>query len=130
LDQPFDVAGLIALRSAVAAHAAALGLPANRGGDLVLMAHELATNAMAHGGGEGRLRMWRADGYIHCQIVDRGPGLPPGSHAGRERPPLGATGSRGLWLVRVLADDLDIASGPGGTAITILMKAAGGEADG
>jgi anti-sigma regulatory factor (Ser/Thr protein kinase) len=129
LDQPFDVSGLIALRSAVAAHAAALGLPAGRSGDLVLMAHELATNAVAHGGGQGRLRMWCADDHIYCRVADRGPGLPPGSRAGRERPPLGATGSRGLWLVRVLADDLDIASGPAGTAITILMKVGGGEVD-
>jgi anti-sigma regulatory factor (Ser/Thr protein kinase) len=119
LDQAFDAGGLIALRSAVAAHATELGLTTTtRRDELVLLAHELASNAIVHGGGHGRLRLWAADGRIYCEVSDSGPGLPAALLAGGEQPPLGATGGRGLWLVRVLADDLDLRSGANGSTIT------------
>jgi len=46
LDRLFDGDGLYALRSAVADHAAELGLGEHVVSDLVLIAHELATNAV------------------------------------------------------------------------------------
>jgi anti-sigma regulatory factor (Ser/Thr protein kinase) len=121
LDQMFDANGLIALRSAVAAHAAELGLTTTRRNELILLAHELASNAIVHGGGQGRLRLWAVDGRLYCEVSDRGPGLPTGLLTGGEQPPLGATGGRGLWLVRVLADDLDLRSGPDGSTITAVV---------
>lgn len=122
LDQTFDNTGLIALRSAVAAHAAELGLAAARRDELILLAHELASNAVVHGGGQGRLRLWAVDGRLYCEVSDGGPGLPPGLLSGGQQPPLGATGGRGLWLVRVLADDLDVRSGPEGSTITAMVQ--------
>ncbi len=121
LDQTFDAGGLIALRSAVAAHATELGLSATRRDELILLAHELASNAVVHGGGRGRLRLWAADGRVYCEVSDSGPGLPAGLVTVGEQPPLGATGGRGLWLVRVLADDLDLRSGPEGSTITVMV---------
>jgi serine/threonine-protein kinase RsbT len=121
LDQTFDANGLIALRSAVAAHATELGLTATRRDELILLAHELASNAVVHGGGRGRLRLWAVDGRIYCEVSDSGPGLPAGLLTGGEQPPLGATGGRGLWLARVLADDLDLRSGPDGSTITAVV---------
>jgi anti-sigma regulatory factor (Ser/Thr protein kinase) len=121
LDQTFDAGGLIALRSAVAAHAAELGLPTPRRDELILLAHELASNAVVHGGGRGRLRLWAVDGRLYCEVSDGGPGLPDSLLTGGEQPPLGATGGRGLWLVRVLADDLDLRSGPAGSTITAMV---------
>jgi anti-sigma regulatory factor (Ser/Thr protein kinase) len=121
LDQTFDGNGLIALRSAVAAHATELGLTAARRDELILLAHELASNAVVHGGGRGRLRLWAVDGRIYCEVSDSGPGLPAGFLTGGDQPPLGATGGRGLWLVRVLADDLDLRSGPDGCTITAVV---------
>jgi Histidine kinase-like ATPase domain len=56
LDQGFDNDSLYALREAVAAHAMQAGLAEGRVGDLVLAVHELASNAIRHGGGRGRLR--------------------------------------------------------------------------
>lgn len=122
LDQTFDATGLIALRSAVAAHAAELGLAAARRDELILLAHELASNAIVHGGGRGRLRLWAVDGRIYCEVSDGGPGLPASLLTSGEQPPLGATGGRGLWLVRVLADHLDLRSGPDGSKITAIVQ--------
>lgn len=45
-------------RSAVSAHATHAGLAEGRVYDLVAAAHELAANAVQHGGGAGRLRLW------------------------------------------------------------------------
>src|SRR5580704_7942627 len=58
LDQEFDSGTLYALRAAVQAHAGQAGLSEDRVGEVVLAIHELAANAIAHGAGHGRLRMW------------------------------------------------------------------------
>src|SRR5688572_19856647 len=110
LEQPFDVTSLVSLRSAVAAHGGALGLDDGRVEDLVLVAHELATNAVRHGGGTGWLRMWRADGAVYCEVADSGDGFPYARP--QHRPNLGATGGRGLWIVARLVDQLHVDSGP------------------
>ena len=119
LDQEFDSGTLYALRAAVQAHASQAGLSEDRVGEVVLAVHELAANAIAHGAGHGRLRMWDLAGALSCEIVDAGPAgpgsapspagpaLPPvlarragpgrgGSMAGRRRPrPVaGAAGGR------------------------------------
>src|SRR5271170_2597937 len=73
LEQDFDAGSLYALRSAVAAHAAAAGLPPGRVYDVVVVAHELAANAIRHGAGHGRLRLLAADGILTCQVTDDGP---------------------------------------------------------
>src|SRR5688572_21148767 len=79
LEQTFHSDTLFGLRSAVAAHGAELGLAGQRLGDLVLVAHELAANAVRHGGATeavpGRLRLWRTAKGVVCEVTDRGPGL-------------------------------------------------------
>src|SRR5271170_5945505 len=72
LDQAFDAGSLYALRAAVAAHATQAGLPPGRADDLVIAVHELASNAVRHGAGHGRLRIWRSDQALHCEISDDG----------------------------------------------------------
>jgi anti-sigma regulatory factor (Ser/Thr protein kinase) len=126
LDQTFDADTLFQLRSAVAAHGADLGLTEPALGDLVLVAHELASNAVRHGHANaddpGRLRLWRdvaRDGdAITCEVSDHGPGLSDPANAGRTRAPIGAAGGRGLWIVRQVMRDLDIRTGPTGTTVT------------
>jgi anti-sigma regulatory factor (Ser/Thr protein kinase) len=118
LDQPFELANLVALRGSVAAHADALGLPARRISELVLLVHELASNAVRHGGGRGHLRIWVTDGALHCQVSDDGPGLSDHYFGTRTHPALDASGGRGIWLVRGLCDRLDWRSGQHGTVIT------------
>jgi anti-sigma regulatory factor (Ser/Thr protein kinase) len=127
LDQAFDSGTLYALRAAVEAHATQAGLPESRTDDLVIAVHELAANAVRHGAGAGRLRMWERDGALHCQVNDSGS---PAS--GTQAGPGGNIADRwpflqghGLWLVRLVADQISVFSGPGGTRATIVFRPAG-----
>ncbi len=121
LDQAFDLDGLVALRSAVAAHADRLGLPLARIPELVLVAHELASNAVRHGGGSGRVRMWRDGAALICEIRDSGPGLAASRSDGYGRPTVDAPGGRGLWLAHTLCDLFAIDSDDSGTVATASM---------
>jgi anti-sigma regulatory factor (Ser/Thr protein kinase) len=116
LDVTFGAADLTRLRSAVAAYAAELGGGA-KVDDVVLIAHELASNAVRHGGGSGRLRLWRDDYRLLCRVSDSGPGLADAAGAGAELPSVRVPGGRGLWIARRLAA-VRIDSGPTGAIIT------------
>ncbi|BCB90358.1 ATP-binding protein [Phytohabitans suffuscus] len=117
LDQHFDADGLYSLRAAVAAHATDLGAGEELVEELVVVANELASNAVRHGGGTGRLRLWRAGDLIHCEVSDTGPGLAD-AEVGLERVPLTAYGGRGLWVVRQMSERVDVRTGPKGATIT------------
>jgi anti-sigma regulatory factor (Ser/Thr protein kinase) len=119
LEQSFDRAGLVALRNAVAAHAGRLSLPEETVDHLVLAAYELASNAVRHGGGRGRLRMSADDSVLRCVVRDEGTGFPDPDQAGRVRPDPAASGGRGLWLVRCVSDHLDIRSDQDGTVAVV-----------
>jgi anti-sigma regulatory factor (Ser/Thr protein kinase) len=129
LDQEFDSGTLYALRAAVQAHAGQVGLSEDRVGEVVLAIHELAANAIAHGAGHGRLQMWERAGALSCEIVDAGPageGRPTGpsdSSAGPSEAadPWPAAAGHGLWLVRQVADQLDLRSGPRGTRAIVIF---------
>ncbi|KAB8188250.1 ATP-binding protein [Nonomuraea phyllanthi] len=106
------------LRRVVAEHAAHEGLSGRRLEDFVLAVNEITTNAVIHGGGYGRLRLWSHDGRLWCEVTDEGPGLSPGWMSDM-RPPAGLEfRGRGLWLTRMLCADIMIVSGPGGTTVT------------
>ena len=125
LDQEFDSGTLYALRAAVQAHAGQAGLSEDRVGEVVLAIHELAANAIAHGAGHGRLRMWERAGALSCEIVDTGPGgagRPPGPSEAAD--PWPAADGHGLWLVRQVADQLDLRSGPRGTQAVVTFAPA------
>jgi anti-sigma regulatory factor (Ser/Thr protein kinase)/anti-anti-sigma regulatory factor len=131
LDQMFDGDSLYALRSAMAAHAAEAGLSPGRVSDAVAAVHELAANAVRHGAGHGRLRVWGHDGALYCLVTDDGVAPAAGGGAGGDgtAPAVGgdglaATGWRtgfghGLWLVQRLADEVSLESGPGGTSAAV-----------
>jgi histidine kinase-like protein len=99
LEQDFDDGSLYALRSAVAAHAAAAGLPPARVHDVVAAAHEMAANAVRHGAGHGRLRLRAADGVLTCQVTDDGPASP-----GQDGKPEGDNPVAGQAQPRPVAD--------------------------
>jgi anti-sigma regulatory factor (Ser/Thr protein kinase) len=127
LDQAFDSGTLYALRAAVQAHAVQAGLPESRSDDLVIAVHELAANAVRHGAGAGRLRMWERDGALYCQVDDSGSPA-SGGDAGPVRPD-GNVADRwpflqghGLWLVRLVADQISVFSGPDGTCATVVFS--------
>jgi anti-sigma regulatory factor (Ser/Thr protein kinase) len=121
LDLTFSEAELVSLREAVAAHADAAGLSHSRTEDLVLIAHELATNAVRHGGGRGRLRLWTEGNAVHCQVTDEGPGLPDTVEP-RIRPDPGSPGGRGIWLVTRFADGFVVNNNGHGGDVTAQVK--------
>lgn len=120
LRQEFDRHSLYALRAAVAAHAARLGLIEKRLDAITLIATELATNAVRHGGGSGQLQLWRSDGSVNLQVTDDGPGMDQPQEAGLRPVPLTTPGGRGLWIVRQISDHVDITADHG-TTVTVIL---------
>lgn len=105
------------LRRTVTEHAGAEGLTGRGLEDFVLAVNEIVTNAVLHGGGHGRLRLWSHAGRLWCEVSDEGPGLPAG-WMGDGRPPEGLDfRGRGLWLTGMLCDQVMIVSGPAGTTV-------------
>jgi anti-sigma regulatory factor (Ser/Thr protein kinase) len=117
LEQAFDRDSLYALRAAVAAHAAEAGLPQQQVYDVITAAHELAANAVRHGAGHGRLRLWADGRSLRCQVSDDGP-----ADRDATRPDPAAwprEHSHGLWLVEQVADQVSLKRDPGGTNATV-----------
>jgi anti-sigma regulatory factor (Ser/Thr protein kinase) len=95
----------------------------------MLAVHELAANAVEHGGGTGRLRMSVTNRELICQVSDPGPasfGLPRSSTLGSQRPGAAARTSpwpyepgHGLWLVRRVADHISVNCSPAGSQVTV-----------
>jgi anti-sigma regulatory factor (Ser/Thr protein kinase) len=123
VDQTFDADGLHALRSTVAAHASSLGLSGRQLEAVVIVVGELATNAIRHGGGRGRILLWHQEDAIYCQVSDEGPGIVDAA-VGRAQPRLEQPGGRGLWICRRLAHDLVIERGPNGhgAVVTAVLR--------
>jgi anti-sigma regulatory factor (Ser/Thr protein kinase) len=98
-----DVADLGLARDAVRAAADRLRVSAGAAADVVLAVGEVATNAIRHGGGIRRLRMWAVADELVCEVVDRN-GVLADPLVGLV-PPAGSTmGGMGLWVVRQLTE--------------------------
>ena len=129
LDQALDGDSLYRLRASVATHAVRAGLSERRADDLVIAAHELAANVVRHGSGRGRLRIWKHDQMLHCQVTDDGTAKTAdgsqqsgcysdaGSVPGLPTWPIEP--GHGLWLVRQLADQTSLHPGISGSAAKI-----------
>jgi anti-anti-sigma factor len=123
LDQAFDAGSLYALRAAVAAHATQAGLAPGRADDLVIAVHELAANAVRHGAGHGRLRVWRSEAALRCEITDDGQQQTQQTQQtpqeAQKAPEWRTEPGHGLSLVRQVADQTSLHSGRDGTLVTI-----------
>jgi anti-sigma regulatory factor (Ser/Thr protein kinase) len=122
LSQRFDRGQLSATRHRVTRCAAVAGLAGSALSDFVLAVNEIMTNAVLHGGGHGRLRMWLSTGRLHCEVSDHGPGGRPERFTGL-RPPSYAFGGRGMYLVRQLCETVTVDTGPAGTTVAITFPA-------
>jgi anti-sigma regulatory factor (Ser/Thr protein kinase) len=122
VDEEFHRGDLYRIRAAVGAQAAHAGADSTLVDKLVLVASELVVNAVSHGGGQGRICLWRISSTFYCQVTDSGPGMPDPTAAGSITPVPGARGPRGLWVVRTVAEAVDIASSPRGTTVTVCFK--------
>jgi anti-sigma regulatory factor (Ser/Thr protein kinase) len=119
LTQDFTAEELTSLRHAVHDSIRTCGLTGDALDDFVIAVHELATNAVRHGGGRGTIEL-RVDGdTLLCDIRDQGPGFSGGVPATAEPPSPQTPGGRGLWLARHLTDTLLITDGPGGVTVSI-----------
>lgn len=120
LAQTFDRSQVTRLRHAVASCASAAGLAGQRLEDFVLAVNELITNAVRHGGGRGRIRLWRANRDVVCEISDEGAGIDAARLGNHDRPRLDTAGGWGLWLARQLSDRMEVRTGPAGTTVRII----------
>jgi serine/threonine-protein kinase RsbW len=88
--------------------------------DLVLAVYEAMANAVEHGyadcpHGPVRLQARRSNGHVLITVSDDGSWRAPTDDRFR---------GRGLPLMRLLADDVHIAAGPGGTVVRLRAEAA------
>src|SRR2546421_9393698 len=120
LDQAFDGDSLFALRATVAAHGSRAGLSDGRTRDLVLAVHELAANAVRHGAGQGRLRMWSTPEGVRCEVTDDG--VDGTREESAEAAVWHVEPGHGLWLVRRIADGASVRSDPSGTVAAVSFR--------
>jgi anti-sigma regulatory factor (Ser/Thr protein kinase) len=130
LSQAFDADALQALRETVLAEATAAGLTPDRARDVLFAVHELAANAVQHGAGAGRLLMHAHAGQLYCHVSDAGANSC--KHACMRSlcvAPWPYQTGHGLWVVRQVADQMSVLTGPYGTQATAVfsLPGAGGE---
>jgi anti-sigma regulatory factor (Ser/Thr protein kinase) len=123
LSRDFTRSDLVALRHDVGEFAARYGLTDLALHRFVVAAGELATNAIHHGGGSGRLEAWCMGDVLYCRVTDQGPGLPATYRQRSDPPSPRALNGRGLWLARCNTDTMTIESRSNGTTITITVTA-------
>jgi anti-sigma regulatory factor (Ser/Thr protein kinase) len=107
-------------RRAVVTFATEAGLGRAKVEDLVLAVNEVATNALVHGGGWGRLRLWRQAPALVCEVRDGGRIDDP--LVGRLPPPNGEEGGRGLWLASHLCDLVQVRTFASGSVVRLHMR--------
>ncbi|MFF5218776.1 ATP-binding protein [Micromonospora sp. NPDC000442] len=117
LSESFTAQTVTALRHLLTARVAAAGLTGDPAEDLVLAVHELVTNAVLHGGGRGRLDLFRRADLLVCEVTDygheRGGDLPV------NLPATNTPGGRGLWLAHHLTGALTLTRRPDGLTATV-----------
>lgn len=84
--------------------------------------NELLTNAVSHGGGSGRVELWRENGAVVCEVIDQGAGLAVPRPDHPDRPKVDEPGGRGLWLAGELTDSIDVRTGSDGTTVRISAR--------
>jgi anti-sigma regulatory factor (Ser/Thr protein kinase) len=117
----FDRDAITGLRHDIAGCASAEGLGGLRLDGFVLAVNEIMTNAVRHGGGFGRVRLWRTATGLRCEIHDEGADGRAVRFNGHALPPTEATGGRGLWLARHLCDSFEVETGREGTRVELTM---------
>jgi anti-sigma regulatory factor (Ser/Thr protein kinase) len=108
--------------------AASAGLAEPRRGEFVVAVDAVATNAVEHAGGTGRLVMRHLANELECRVEDSGPGFSEDVIPELAPGVAGATAGRGLWLARLVTDRLTVEpAGPdSGAVVTLAVKLPGG----
>lgn len=124
LVRDFNLATLRALRHEVERYGTGHGLTEVALYRFVVAVNELTTNAVRHGGGAGRLELWRVGDLLHCRVTDEGPGIPADEHPDGTPPSPDALNGRGLWLARLNTNSFVIDSRNTGTSIAVTARVA------
>lgn len=114
---PFGRNDLAGLRTVVGRLTDAAGLRQAAADDLVLAAHELATNSVVHGGGGGVLRAWTEPDALVVEVSDRGVIEDP--LVGRDLLDELSEDGRGIWMANQLCDLVQVRSGAAGTVVRL-----------
>nr|WP_237330821.1 ATP-binding protein [Streptomyces sp. BA2] len=116
------MADLARLRLQVTRRAEDAGLCDPRLSDFVLAVHEVASNAVVHGGGKGRIHLTHTTEGLRCVIADNGTGRPPAHPCTSAALPETdeAENGRGLWLAQALTDHFDVRACESGTTVTLV----------
>jgi serine/threonine-protein kinase RsbW len=77
---------------------------------------EVVSNAVVHGGGEGRLTALAVNGEVRCEVTDRGPGPAAITLSATRR-------GRGLRLAEALVERLEVRPGPQNQGTTVELVA-------
>ena len=107
------------VRALVLRQARQAGLTEGRANDLVLAVSEVAANTLRHTRSPGILAIWHDEDEVVCEVRDEGTITDP--LVGRRKPPPGASGGHGLWLVRQVCDLVELTSDASGTTIRMHM---------
>lgn len=97
-------------------------LPARRAEEAALVASELITNGLLHGGASVSVGLWDADDAVVLRVDNDGPAVDD-PLAGYWPPQGSEHGGMGLWVARQLSDQLSIGAGDRGTVVTALFRA-------
>jgi len=111
---------LSAVRAFVTAGATASGLAPERAEMLTLAVSELATNTLQHTDGGGRIQLWVDDGQLVCEVADAAP-----AHSLRfanQMPAADAVGGRGLAIVKLVCDVVEVLSAANGTSVRLSFR--------
>ncbi|AYE98168.1 stage II sporulation protein E [Mycobacterium paragordonae] len=124
IDTVATAENLAPIRRALTAWLQAADVPELLAADIVLVISEACTNCVEHAYeghelGNMRLDMELGEGAIHAQIADSGSWKPPAVDPGN--------GGRGLPLMRVMSETMDIENRPDGTTIDIVFRLPDGE---
>lgn len=113
------VVELSAARRAFTASALAAGLRPDRVAELTVAVNEVMTNALLHGGGTSRLRVWHTGAAtILCAVDDAGPGADD-PLLGFVPVAAGDVSGRGVWLARQLFDRAELGRVDSGFRVTL-----------
>jgi len=122
----FETEHLAAVRALAAAKAAEAGIPSERVDDFVIVANELASNAVAHGQAPRRVSIWPGQREVVCEVSNRGGIVAPlsgkhralaresGEHralAPKRNPARDGEAGMGLWIVHQLCDQVEVRTG-------------------
>jgi anti-sigma regulatory factor (Ser/Thr protein kinase) len=116
-------ADLAAVRAHVAAAASAAGLSPERVPQLLVAVHEVAINALTHGGGDATLTTWIDGNDFVCEIADGGRGMAD-RYVGYTDPAQMQRRGRGFWIARQFSDLVEVRSSTSGTRVRLRLRRA------